>query len=470
MNNQMNNNNKLSIGDNKPEYSNKIKHEESNKNLKKVLIILSIFLFFLICLIFLLLIINNSNSSTHNSNNGKVSIAGVYHDEYEGTKYWGSPCYLEDDNGDKHTVSCLYNKDLSDKKLEIIGINIEPKKIPDNYEGAVAGDYWPGYIKILDYSIKGIVCVKEGEYVDHPSKNSFECCNGLSKTSALPVDDNCDATIPKNSPGIEPGWVCINCGDGKCSDKYENKCNCPEDCQTQTSQIKMIYSKESAWGPCANPKGGCWQNEYLYQDGKYEIVTMSGAKTKTLSKEAIKMITDYVKSSGLLTDTCEHSPVLDSVIYYTIRLYDKENKITFPGCKDKLDKLDKLIEINSLEILDRQKIIDKAKVNLHNWLNEKDYYQVNLDELELQHFETPVCRYNNRQPIRTGSCWSVGYPGRNIIDEINSIDDVLEKLYYTSFQIESNNQSGCGLVGGEVLITNRGRIIEIDKIELCIDG
>ncbi|MCK5320070.1 oligosaccharide repeat unit polymerase [Candidatus Parcubacteria bacterium] len=469
MNNQINNNNKSSIGEDGTENSSKIKHEESNKNLKKILVILGIFLFFLICSIFLLLIINNSNSLTHNSNNnGKVSITGVYHNEYEGTKYWGSPCYLEDDNGDEHAVNCLYDQNLGGKKLEIIGVSVEPKKVPDNYEGAVAGDYWPGYIKILDYSIKGIVCVKEGKYADHLSKDSFECCNGLSKASALPMDDNCEVIIPKNSPGAEPGWVCINCGDGNCN-KYENKCNCPEDCLTQTDQAKMIYSKESAWGPCANPEGGCWQKEYLYQDGKHETVTMDGTNTKTLNKEAIKMVTDYIKSSDLLTDTCEYSPVLDLAIYYTIRLYDKENKITFPGCEDKLNKLDKLIEINSLETLDRQKIIEKAKVNLHNWLNEKDYYQVNLDELELQHLETPVCKYNNRQPIRTGSCWSVGYPGINIIDEINNIDDTLEKLYYISFEIERNHQSGCGLVGGEVLITNRGRIIETDEIELCID-
>ena len=406
----------------------------------------------------------------NNSDDQTLSITGVYHDEYEGTKYWGSPCYLKDDNGDEHTVNCLHDKNLSGKKLEITGINVEPKKVPDDYEGAVAGDYWPGYIKILDYFVKDITCIQEGEYVDHFDKDSFECCQGLSKTSALPLDDNCEVIIPENSLGIEPGWVCINCGDGNCSNKYENKCNCPKDCQAQTKQAELIYSKRSAWGPCPNPDGGCWQKEYLYQDGKYETVTMNGTSMKTLNKEAMKIVTNHIRASGLLTDTCEYSPVLDLAIYYTIRLHGKENEITFPGCEDKLDKLDKLIEINSLEILDRQEIIEKAKVNLYNWLNEKDYYQVSLTELELQHFETPVCRYdNNRQPVRTGFCRSAGYPGRSIIDEINNIDDALEKLYYISFQIESNHQSGCGLVGGEVLITNRGRIIETDEIELCID-
>jgi len=74
-------------------------------------------------------------------------------------------------------------------------------------------------------------CVKAGEYVDHFDKNSFDCCQGLVKTSAPPLDENCKAIIPENSPGIEPGWTCINCGDGICdSEKKENKCNCPTDC------------------------------------------------------------------------------------------------------------------------------------------------------------------------------------------------------------------------------------------------
>ena len=74
-------------------------------------------------------------------------------------------------------------------------------------------------------------CVKEGEYIDHPSKDSFACCLGLSKASALPLDDNCEVIIPENSPGIEPGWTCIKCGDGFCNNQAgESKCNCPEDC------------------------------------------------------------------------------------------------------------------------------------------------------------------------------------------------------------------------------------------------
>lgn len=79
-------------------------------------------------------------------------------------------------------------------------------------------------------------CVKAGVYVDHPDKDSFECCPGLSKASALPLDENCKVIIPENSPGIEPGWTCLNCGDAICDkEKNENKCNCPEDCGEEAS-------------------------------------------------------------------------------------------------------------------------------------------------------------------------------------------------------------------------------------------
>ena len=84
-----------------------------------------------------------------------------------------------------------------------------------------------------------VKCVEEGEYVDHPSKDSFECCEDLVKESALPVDENCQPIIPEGSPGIEPGWTCINCGDGICKGDYENKCNCPEDCEEESLQSEV---------------------------------------------------------------------------------------------------------------------------------------------------------------------------------------------------------------------------------------
>lgn len=76
-------------------------------------------------------------------------------------------------------------------------------------------------------------CSKEGVYIDAPVDfDSVECCPGLVKVAVNgPVDENCKPIIPKNSPGYEPGSICLACGDGICNDKFENKCNCAEDCK-----------------------------------------------------------------------------------------------------------------------------------------------------------------------------------------------------------------------------------------------
>jgi hypothetical protein len=76
-------------------------------------------------------------------------------------------------------------------------------------------------------------CSKEGVYIDAPVDfDSVKCCPGLVKVPVNgPVDENCKPIIPDNSPGYEPGSVCLACGDGVCNDKFENKCNCAEDCK-----------------------------------------------------------------------------------------------------------------------------------------------------------------------------------------------------------------------------------------------
>lgn len=81
-------------------------------------------------------------------------------------------------------------------------------------------------------------CVGEGEYIDTILEDSFECCLGLVKTMVSPpMDENCVAIIPEGSPGYEPGWACLACGDGNCISEYENKCNCPEDCLDSNTEV-----------------------------------------------------------------------------------------------------------------------------------------------------------------------------------------------------------------------------------------
>lgn len=81
-------------------------------------------------------------------------------------------------------------------------------------------------------------CVKLGEFGPNgslgpmdPSKGRV-CCEGLvSKSSA-----RCAYTsnMPGGCTSLEGcASTCLACGDGKCDSKYENKCNCPEDCKSK---------------------------------------------------------------------------------------------------------------------------------------------------------------------------------------------------------------------------------------------
>ncbi len=78
-------------------------------------------------------------------------------------------------------------------------------------------------------------CAKEGEFVNPDSlkgKTDYpdECCHGLKGLIAYAVNDE------EKCEGITgtPYLTCTSCGDGICdeiNEWFENKCNCPEDCE-----------------------------------------------------------------------------------------------------------------------------------------------------------------------------------------------------------------------------------------------
>jgi hypothetical protein len=77
-------------------------------------------------------------------------------------------------------------------------------------------------------------CLKLGEHDYHGGvpvagaiKKLKPCCKGLTGRQALPSihEGECSVT----AGGF--GHTCIACGDKTCDPKYENKCNCPEDCK-----------------------------------------------------------------------------------------------------------------------------------------------------------------------------------------------------------------------------------------------
>lgn len=71
-------------------------------------------------------------------------------------------------------------------------------------------------------------CAQEGESAGNPSLgpdgNIKDCCAGLTGVATKNAyDEDCNV-------GVGFGTICINCGDGICSE-FENSCSCPEDCQ-----------------------------------------------------------------------------------------------------------------------------------------------------------------------------------------------------------------------------------------------
>lgn len=54
------------------------------------------------------------------------------------------------------------------------------------------------------------------------------CCSGAVLRCGLPRSDgSCDLTVG----GYNDFPMCIECGDGSCDTRFENRCSCPEDCQ-----------------------------------------------------------------------------------------------------------------------------------------------------------------------------------------------------------------------------------------------
>ena len=73
--------------------------------------------------------------------------------------------------------------------------------------------------------------IKESTQPGPPKADLDSCCPGLIPT--FPLEDfnkNCANTYLESGPTGATNYLCLACGDGVCDGKYENKCNCSEDC------------------------------------------------------------------------------------------------------------------------------------------------------------------------------------------------------------------------------------------------
>jgi hypothetical protein len=76
-------------------------------------------------------------------------------------------------------------------------------------------------------------CAAEGESVV-PGTGALACCEGLSEISCAEPDSG--GVCPEACVGT---IICAYCPDGECG-LGENKCNCPQDCETQTQTCSEL--------------------------------------------------------------------------------------------------------------------------------------------------------------------------------------------------------------------------------------
>jgi len=80
---------------------------------------------------------------------------------------------------------------------------------------------------------KDFKCKEHGEIpIFFPGDDmSIQCCKGLKhRLQKEYFDENCTNLFEKYGGGGYAG-ICLACGDGICDEKFESKCNCPEDCK-----------------------------------------------------------------------------------------------------------------------------------------------------------------------------------------------------------------------------------------------
>ncbi len=132
-------------------------------------------------------------------------------------------------------------------------------------------------------------CGKEGEL---PVGKG--CCRGLIPKGAAEIDSNGNCIYMKH-------LVCLKCGDKRCDPTYENKCNCPEDCEGESKYLTVT-----------SPNGGeTWQKE-----NAYGITWRLGPKVSIKDRLAIYLVDESQNAActenGACCYTCENWKLITS--------------------------------------------------------------------------------------------------------------------------------------------------------------
>lgn len=195
-------------------------------------------------------------------------------------------------------------------------------------------------------SYGALTCVEEGYTCANGSTGPWhkylddECCEGLKPVYAgLKYKPQSKFANSKGCVAGEGyGSVCVNCGDSICG-KYENKCNCPEDCGqanqgNQTNQPESIeYQDFSDELNCISPAD---RDEFIIKNNEeYKELIAHKIENSKCSKFNLPSI-DFSKNillgkrmrgGGCSVDFKKevHKRSSDKVIVFTVKALEEGN-------------------------------------------------------------------------------------------------------------------------------------------------
>jgi hypothetical protein len=85
-----------------------------------------------------------------------------------------------------------------------------------------------GYSKIFNRDLAGCINAGKTSFNEATGESYGKCCAGLKEIGEIWYDEN--KTCEEIFMMVGYGSICSDCGNNIC-ESWENKCNCPSDCE-----------------------------------------------------------------------------------------------------------------------------------------------------------------------------------------------------------------------------------------------
>ena len=111
------------------------------------------------------------------------------------------------------------------------------------------------------------------------------------------------------------------------------------DQQKNTDSSEILFDRQSSWGPCPDPDGGCFENITLYMSGRAVKESKDGIDEVFLSSDVIEIIKQEIINEGLDSKSCKSPQVLDLWITDKVSVNGKIKTVQFPGCQEEMQRI-----------------------------------------------------------------------------------------------------------------------------------